>query len=71
MRPLMRLVLGIVVLVAMLAGVALALPSQVVVQRFVVINAPEPAVFPYLNNLHKFKDWSPWAASTSALSVFQ
>jgi hypothetical protein len=34
-----------------------------------VINAPEGAVFPYVVNLHKFNDWSPWAARDPQLSV--
>jgi hypothetical protein len=54
MRPLMRLVLGLVGLVAILAAVAVGLPAHVTVARTVVINAPESAVFPYVNNLHRF-----------------
>jgi polyketide cyclase/dehydrase/lipid transport protein len=39
------------------------------VARSIVINAPEGAVFPYVVNLHKFNDWSPWAARDPQLSV--
>ena len=35
----------------------------------IVINAPEGAVFPYVANLHKFNDWSPWAARDPQLRV--
>ena len=69
MRPMMRLVLGLGALVVILAGVAFALPSHVTVARSVVINAPEGVVFPYLNNLHRFNDWSPWAARDPQLQV--
>lgn len=69
MRPMMRLILGLCALVVILAGVALALPSHLTVARSVVINAPEPVVFPYLNNLHRFNDWSPWAARDAQLQV--
>ena len=69
MRPMMRLVLGLGALVLILAGVSLALPSQVVVTRSVVINAPEPAVFPYLNDLRAFSGWSPWARRDPQLQV--
>ncbi|MGC2411017.1 MAG: SRPBCC family protein [Methyloceanibacter sp.] len=65
----MRLILGLCALVVILAGVALALPSHLTVARSVVINAPEPVVFPYLNNLHRFNDWSPWAARDAQLQV--
>jgi hypothetical protein len=61
MRPMLRLALGFCVLAGILIGVALALPSHVTVARSVVINAPENYVFPYLNNLHNFNHWSPWA----------
>jgi hypothetical protein len=69
MRPIMRLILGLVAIVLILAGVAFALPSQVTVARSIVINAPEGAVFPYLSNLHKFAEWSPWAARDPQLRV--
>src|SRR4029079_675928 len=69
MRPMMRLVLGLGALVMIFAGVALALPSYVNVARSVVINAPESAVFPYINNLHRFNDWSPWAARDPQLQA--
>jgi Polyketide cyclase / dehydrase and lipid transport len=35
----------------------------------VVINAPEPVVFPYLDNLHRFAEWSPWALRDAQLAV--
>ena len=69
MRPMMRLILGLCALVVILAAVSFALPNHVTVPRSVVINAPEPVVFPYLNNLHRFNDWSPWAARDPQLQV--
>ncbi len=69
MRPMTRLVLGIVVLAGILAAVALGLPSHVTVTRSVVINAPESVIFPYLNNLHQFGDWSPWSVRDPQLAV--
>ncbi|ODA66902.1 Polyketide cyclase / dehydrase and lipid transport [Methyloligella halotolerans] len=69
MRPLLRLVLGVVALFAILAAVAVTLPQQVHVARSVVINAPEGAIFPYLNDLHKTAVWLPWAQRDRDLSV--
>jgi polyketide cyclase/dehydrase/lipid transport protein len=69
MRPMTRLVLGLAVLVGILAAVALGLPSHVTVTRSVVINAPEPVIFPYLNNLHQFSEWSPWQLRDPKLAV--
>jgi len=62
MAPMMRLVLGLGVLVLILAAVALGLPAHVTVSRSVVINAPEYAIYPYLNTIRRFADWSPWVA---------
>ena len=69
MRPIMRLILGLCALAVILAGVALALPGHVTVARSVVINAPESVVFHYLNNVHRFADWSPWAERDPQLTV--
>lgn len=69
MRPMTRLVLGSAALAGIFAAVALGLPSDVTVRRSVVINAPESAIFPYLNNLHEFKDWSPWSKRDPQLAV--
>jgi hypothetical protein len=56
----MRLILGLAALVAILLAVAIGLPGHVMVSRSVVINAPESAVYPYLNTMRNFGDWSPW-----------
>jgi hypothetical protein len=69
MRPMLRLILGLCVLVGIVASVALALPSHVTVARSVVINASETFVFPYLNDLHHFGDWSPWATRDPQLQT--
>jgi hypothetical protein len=69
MRPIMRLILGLCALAVILLGVAFALPGQVTIARSVVINAPESVVFPYLNDLHRFGDWSPWAARDPELAA--
>jgi hypothetical protein len=69
MRPILRLILGLCALVVILVGVALALPSHVTITRSTVINAPESVVFPYLNNVRRFGDWSPWASRDPQLTV--
>jgi hypothetical protein len=69
MGPMMRLILGLVVLVLILGAVAFGLPSHVTVARSVVINAPEYAIFPYLNSPRRFSEWSPWSARDPNLKV--
>jgi hypothetical protein len=61
--------LGLVGLVAILAAVAVGLPAHVTVARSVVINAPESAVFPYVNNLRRLGDWSPWKLRDPQLTM--
>lgn len=61
MAPMMRLILGLGVLVFILSAVALGLPAHVTASRSVDINAPEYVVFPYVNNLRRYRDWAPWA----------
>jgi uncharacterized membrane protein len=62
MRPITRLAVGLAGLLAILLGVAMALPDHVNVARSVTINAPEGVVYTYVNNLRRFPEWSPWAA---------
>src|SRR4030042_1996769 len=69
MRPMTRLVLGLVVLLGIFAAVALGLPAHVTVTRSKSISAPESAVFPYLNNLHQFSEWSPWQLRDPQLAM--
>ena len=69
MRPMTRLVLGLVVLLGILGAVAVGLPAHVTVTRSKSISAPESAVFPYLNNLHRFSEWSPWQLRDPQLAV--
>jgi polyketide cyclase/dehydrase/lipid transport protein len=69
MRPMTRLVLGLAVLAGIFVAVAFGLPSHVTVTRSVVINAPESAIFPYLDNLHQFSEWSPWQLRDPKLQV--
>src|SRR4029078_1057627 len=64
-----RLVLGLVVLIGIFAAVAFGLPSHVTVTRSVVINAPEPIIFPYLNNLHELSKCAPWRWRDPQLAV--
>jgi hypothetical protein len=69
MRLLRNLVAGLVVLVAVLVAVAFALPRAVTVARSATVAAPPAAVFPYVNSLHEFNRWSPWAAKDPNMTV--
>ncbi len=56
-----KILIGLaVVIVGFLVVVALQ-PSQYRVARTAHIAAPPEALFPYVNDLHKFQVWNPWA----------
>jgi len=61
MRLLGKLVIGLIVAVALLAVAGFALPRDIEVSRSIVIDAPPEKVFPYVNNLKRHAEWSPWA----------
>lgn len=62
MRWLIRVVVGLVVLLAVLAAAGLVfLPRNVVVSRSVIIDAPAAIIWPYVSDLRRANDWSAWA----------
>ncbi len=48
---------------------SLYLPSRVRVQRSLVTEAPASIIFPYVNALRKWPDWSPWHAYDPAMEM--
>jgi len=60
MRLLNRLLLALVVLIVLLAGIGLALPRQVHVERSTTIAAPAATVFALVDGFSMFNQWSPW-----------
>lgn len=48
---------------------SLYLPSRVRVERSLVMEAPASAIFPYVNALRKWPDWSPWHAYDPAMEL--
>lgn len=61
MKFLKRFILIILLLILALIGIAYVLPDSAHVEREIRIDAPPEAVFPYVNNFHRFNEWSPWA----------
>lgn len=60
MRLAGRILIGIAILVAVLAGVGMLLPRNVEVTRSTVIEAPPGEIFGYVNSLQRAAEWSPW-----------
>ncbi len=59
-RVLRRTLIAIVLLIAVLVGVAFLLPREITVERSVVIDAPAAEIFPHVNSLKAQEAWSPW-----------
>lgn len=58
-----KLLIGLGVVVVLLAVFAIVVsmqPDEFKVTRTGTINAPPAAVFPHVNDLHKYQAWSPW-----------
>jgi uncharacterized protein YndB with AHSA1/START domain len=56
-----KIALALLVIVLAFAGYVALQPAVGTVTRSATIAAPPSAVFPYINDLHKWQDWSPWA----------
>jgi hypothetical protein len=50
----------LLILLILLVGIGLLLPSHKMVERSIVINAPPAQVFPHVNSMRAFHAWSPW-----------
>lgn len=55
-----RVLGGLALLLAAFLGVGVLLPSTLEVTRSVEIDAPPEAVFPLLNDLEAWAEWTPW-----------
>lgn len=61
MRFLKRLAIALALLVAAFAVVAWLQPDDYRLTRSTVIWAPAAKIFPHVNDLRQWEDWSPWA----------
>src|SRR5688572_6623037 len=57
---LVKILLGLVALVAVVLLVAAFQPNNFQVERRTTIAAPASAVFPHVNSFRKWQAWSPW-----------
>ncbi len=56
-----RFALGVSILVVLVGLFSFTLPSAAHIERSITIQKPTSTIFPYLNNLKKFNEWSPWS----------
>ncbi|HVR76082.1 MAG TPA: SRPBCC family protein [Planctomycetota bacterium] len=60
MATLKKVLLVILVLLVLAVGGAYLIPSTYQVERSVVIQADPQAIFPMINNLKRWEEWTPW-----------
>lgn len=60
MRLIRNILIGLVGLIAVVVAIGFLLPRHVSVERDIVVDAPPEAVFPHINSLQAFSEWSPW-----------
>jgi len=66
------ILLALAVIVLLLIVVIAGRPDEFVVSRSTAISAPPEEVFPRVNELRKWEDWSPWAKlDPNAKSTFE
>ena len=61
--------IGVLVVLAALAGLIASRPNEFTVTRTAAYNAPPEAIFPQLNNFHNWNAWSPWASLDPNMKV--
>ena len=57
----------VVVVIALVLGIAASKPNTFRVQRSVNINAPAEKIFPSVNDFHSWALWSPWETIDPAM----
>ena len=64
---LIKIVIGLVVVGAGVAGVVATRPSEFRVVRSTIIAAPAPVIFAQVNDFHRWDAWNPWAKVDPAM----
>ncbi len=62
MKTLKKIGLGLLAILALFIIIGFFLPGKSLVTRSIVINASPETVFPLVNNLKNWEQWSPWQA---------
>lgn len=56
-----KILIGLAVVILIFVIVVASRPAEFAYQRSTTIAAPPSAIFPHLDDLHKWQAWSPWA----------
>ncbi|MEQ8711720.1 MAG: SRPBCC family protein [Cyclobacteriaceae bacterium] len=61
MKVLIKILLGLVIVVVLLAVVGFLLPREVHMERSIAIDAQPNEIYQEINDFQNFNKWSPWA----------
>ena len=61
MKVLVKILLGLVIVVVLLAVVGFFLPREVHMERSIAVDATPEEIYQAVNNFQNFNKWSPWA----------
>ena len=64
-----KIAIALVVIVAAFLVTAALQPADFRITRSATIAAPPEAVFPHVNDMHQWQEWSPWAKIDPAAKV--
>lgn len=56
-----KLTLALAMLMLIIGFIGLMLPEQASLERAITINTTADKIWPYVNSLQKFNQWSPWS----------
>lgn len=66
-----KIVLAVLLFPILLLVVSLFLPARYQIERSVVIKAAPEAIFPYLNELRRWPEWTAWTTNREPSLVYQ
>jgi Polyketide cyclase / dehydrase and lipid transport len=69
MHSLKRIAIASVAVLLLVLGIGYLLPGAWQVERTVVIRAPAAAIFPHLNSLKQWHDWTVWTRQQPDLQI--
>lgn len=58
---LQKILIVLVALIAIVIGIGFVLPTEINMERDIVIEAPPATVYTVVSNFSRFNEWSPWA----------
>ena len=64
-----KVLIGLAVLIVLVAGAGLAMPTSYAIEKSVVINAKPEAIHAHLDDLKKWEAWAPWYKMDDSIEV--